>query len=94
MARGEAAQLIENAEAYRQSVVADAQGQSERFLTLLKEYKVAPDVTRQRIYIDAMTKLLKGVNKVIIEGNTQSVLPYLPLPSLQKSKKESETTNP
>ena len=95
-ARGQAAQLIENAEAYRQSVVADAQGQSERFMNLLKEYKAAPDVTRHRIYIDTMTKLLKGVNKVIIDsqGNTQGVLPYLPLPSLQKQKKDSETTNP
>ena len=93
-ARGEAEQVTQNAEAYRQSVVADAQGQSERFLLLLKEYQVAPEVTRKRIYIDAMTRLLQGVNKVIVDGNTQGVLPYLPLPSLQQSKKEGEGSQP
>lgn len=93
-ARGQAQQLIQNAEAYRQSVVADAQGQSERFLALLKEYQAAPEVTRKRIYIDAMTRLLQGVNKVIIDGNTQGVLPYLPIPALNKLKKEIESTQP
>ena len=95
-ARGHAAQSVENAEAYRQSVVADAQGQTQRFLNFWNEYKEAPELTRQRIYIDTMTKILKGVKKIIIDdkSNTQGVVPYLALPTLQEPKKDSETTNP
>ncbi len=93
-ARGQAEQLTQNAEAYRQSEIADAQGQSERFLSVLKEYKAAPDITKRRIYIDSMSKILKNGNKIIIDGNNiQNVLPYLPLPSLE-TKKASEPSQP
>lgn len=84
-ARGQAQQIEQSAEAFRQSVVADAQGQAQRFLALLKEYKKAPEVTRKRLYIDLMTHLMKDVHKVIIDtpGNTQGILPYLPLSELK-----------
>jgi membrane protease subunit HflK len=93
-ARGQAQQIIQNAEAYRQSVVADAQGQTERFLALLKEYQAAPEVTQKRIYIDSMMRILQGVNKVVVEGSTQGILPYLSLPPLQKLNKEPEVNKP
>ena len=87
-ARGEAKQIIENAKAYLESVVADAQGQSERFLSILRAYQKAPEVTRKWLYIDKITRVLQkpNVNKIIVEGQTQSVLPYLPLPALKENK--------
>jgi membrane protease subunit HflK len=85
-ARGEAARLEQEAEAYKQEVLANAQGQTSRFLSVLEEYAQAKDVTRQRIYIETMEGVLRSMNKVIIDtkGGGQSVVPYLPLPELQK----------
>lgn len=81
-ARGLAQEIIQQAEAYRSTVVANAEGESSRFRSLTREYEKTPRVTRDRIYIDAMRDLLSGMNKIIIDGkiNTQGILPHLPLP--------------
>ena len=87
-ARGEAAQIVQEANAYKAEVVARAQGDAERFLAVYDSYKVARDVTVQRIYLETMESILKGMNKIIIDGQgggTQGVLPYLPLSELTKS---------
>ncbi|MBS3652477.1 FtsH protease activity modulator HflK [Pseudaminobacter sp. 19-2017] len=84
-ARGEAAQIREEAAAYKNRVVQEAQGESQRFISVYEEYAKAPDVTRKRLYLETMEKVLQGVNKVIVEpGNSSGVVPYLPLPELQK----------
>ena len=86
LAEGEAAKLIEDANAYKARVVFEAQGQAARFLSVYNEYKNAKDVTRQRIYLETMEGILSRSNKVIIEGgqNGSGVVPYLPLPEIQK----------
>ena len=86
-ARGEASQMIQEASAYKSEVVARAQGDADRFLAVYESYKVARDVTIQRIYLETMESILKGMNKIVIDGNSgsQGVLPYLPLPELKKS---------
>lgn len=87
-ARGEAAQLLEGAEGYRARVVNDARGEASRFLSVLNEYKAAPEVTRKRLYLETMEKVLGDVDKIILEdGNNggQGVVPYLPLNELRKS---------
>lgn len=91
-AKGEAAKIRESAEAYKQEVIAIADGASKRFLSVYNEYKVAKDVTRRRIYLETMEKVMQNMNKVIIDNDGGSgVLPYLPLPELNKSlKKNSE----
>ncbi len=91
-AKGEASKVRESAEAYKQEVIAVADGASQRFLSVYNEYKVAKDVTRRRIYLETMEKVMQNMNKVIIDSeNGSGVLPYLPLPELQKSiKKTSE----
>ena len=91
-AKGEAAKVRESAEAYKQEVIAIADGASKRFLSVYNEYKVAKDVTRRRIYLETMEKVMQNMNKVIIDNDGGSgVLPYLPLPELNKSlKKNSE----
>ncbi len=86
LAEGEAAKLVEDAKAYKFRVVADAQGEAARFVSIYNEYKVAKDVTRERIFLETMEQILAQSNKVIIEGgqNGSGVVPYLPLPEIQK----------
>jgi len=89
-ARGEAAQILEEAEAYRARVVNEAQGQASRFTAVLEEYAKAPEVTRKRLYIETMERVLGDVDKVILDesangGGGQGVVPYLPLNELRRS---------
>ena len=90
-ARGEAAQIRELAEAYKGKVVAEATGESQRFLSVLAEYSKAPEVTRKRLFLETLELVLSGSNKVIIEQganeNGSGVVPYLPLPEIQKRTK-------
>jgi membrane protease subunit HflK len=84
-ARGKAAKIVQDAEAYRQQVIADAEGQAKRFSSVYAEYKKAPEVTRRRMYLETMSAVLAPMNKVIMdEGASRSVVPYLPLPGLEK----------
>jgi modulator of FtsH protease HflK len=84
-ARGESAQIREEAAAYKNRVVQEAEGEAQRFISVYDEYAKAPEVTRERLFIETMEKVLKDSNKVIIEqGSGQGVVPYLPLPELAK----------
>ena len=67
-ARGRAAQILQVAEGYKQQAVAEAKGQSARFLKVYDEYKKAPDVTRQRIYLETMERILGGSEKLVYDG--------------------------
>ena len=78
-ARAEASEVTEAAIGYRDSKIAEARGEAERFLAILLEYQKAPEITRKRMYLETMEEVLPGVEKVIIEPGTASVLPYLPL---------------
>ncbi|NNE51982.1 MAG: FtsH protease activity modulator HflK [Sulfitobacter sp.] len=89
-ARGESAQLLEAAEGYRARVVNDAIGEASRFEAVLTEYQQAPEVTRKRLYLETMQKVLGDVDKIILEGDAvgggaQGVVPYLPLNELRRS---------
>ncbi|MEN7342844.1 MAG: FtsH protease activity modulator HflK [Pseudomonadota bacterium] len=79
MARGERARLIENAEAYKQKVINDAEGDTARFSALLVEYTLAPEVTRERLYIDAIEYVYSNTNKVFIDTDGNGNLLYLPI---------------
>lgn len=89
-ARGEAARLLEDAEGYRAQAVNSAQGESARFLSVYTEYVKAPEVTRRRLYLETMERVLGGMNKVILDGvagagEGQGVVPFLPLNDLGRS---------
>jgi len=89
-ARGQAQKMILEAEAYKAQVVSRAQGEASRFLSVYKEYSVAKDVTRKRIYLETMQEILTGMNKVILDNNaTGGVVPYLPLPELKNRNSNS-----
>jgi membrane protease subunit HflK len=89
-ARGRASQILQNAEAYREQTVAEATGQTSRFIKVLDEYKKAPDVTRQRMYLETMERLFGGTEKIIIDsgigGSGQGVLPILPLNEMMQRR--------
>jgi membrane protease subunit HflK len=85
-ARGESAQLLQEAEAYRAKVINEATGQASRFESIYQEYVKSKDVTRKRLYLDTMEKMLGKVDKVILDNNAngeQGVVPYLPLNQLR-----------
>ena len=89
-ARGEAAQILEQAESYRARVVNEAQGEASRFTAVLGEYELAPEVTRRRLYIETLEKVLGDIDKIILDegaggGGGQGVVPYLPLNELRRS---------
>lgn len=93
-ARGESAQLLEAAEGYRARVVNDAVGEASRFVAVLQEYLAAPEVTRKRLYLETMEKVLGDVDKIILENNLggdggQGVVPYLPLNELRRNTAET-----
>lgn len=83
-AQGQAQRLIEQAQGYRESVVAKAQGESNRFNSLLTEYRQAPQVMRDRMYLDTMTEVLSNTSKVLIDINKSSPLMVLPLDKLNR----------
>lgn len=79
-ARGQAEQTLNEATAYRSERILFAEGETDRFRALLGEYRKSPEVTRQRLYIEALEEILPGIDKVVIEeGHGEKVLPYLPI---------------
>jgi modulator of FtsH protease HflK len=86
-ARGRSAQILQGAEAYREQTVAEAKGQTSRFLRVYDEYKKAPDVTRQRIYLETMERIFGAADKLVYDpgsGAGGGVMPYLPLSELSR----------
>jgi membrane protease subunit HflK len=86
-AKGEADRILLTAKGYREQAIAEANGQTARFLKVYEEYKKAPEVTRKRLYLETMERVLGGADKIILDGKAgQGVVPYLPLDQLQKRK--------
>ena len=84
-ARGQAAIITNRAQAYKAEVVARSQGEAARFVSVYDEYIQAEDVTKKRMYLETMEEIFGKVNKIIIDGEAGSgVVPYLPLPEVQK----------
>ncbi|RJF69200.1 FtsH protease activity modulator HflK [Rhodopseudomonas palustris] len=98
-ARGRAAQIIQNAEGYKGQAVAEAKGQSARFLDVYEEYRKAPDVTRERIYLETMERVLGPAEKLVYDpgsgpGGGQGVVPYLPLSELSPRRQPQAPAAP
>lgn len=85
-AGGAADRIIAEAEGYARQVVEEASGQASRFSQVLEEYKKAPNVTRQRLYLETMERILSGTDKIILDSSkgTPGVVPFLPLDQLQR----------
>jgi len=78
-ARGEAARMLEDAKAYREQVIANAEGEASRFTHLLSEYRKAPEVTRKRMYLQAVESVLSNSSKVVVDVDEGSNMLFLPL---------------
>jgi modulator of FtsH protease HflK len=87
-ARGDAERILQGARAYREQTVAEATGQTARFLKIYEEYKKAPEVTRTRMYLETMERVLSGTDKIIIDSRSgPGVVPFL---SLEQSRKDDK----
>ncbi len=86
-ARGRAAQITQSAEAYREQTVAEAKGQAGRFSKIYEEYRKAPEITRERLYLETMERVLGGTDKIILDSAGAAsgvVVPYISLDELTK----------
>jgi membrane protease subunit HflK len=90
-ARGLAQKDINEAEAYREQQIQEARGEADRFSSIYNAYKVAPDVTRKRMYLETLGAVLGSARKVIIDqkGGGSGVVPYLPLPEVDRARRDN-----
>ncbi|MBV1876205.1 MAG: FtsH protease activity modulator HflK [Pseudomonadales bacterium] len=92
-ARGQAQRLLEEAEGYKQRVVSEATGEAERFNKLYTEYSLAPEVTRDRIYIDTLESVMSNSTKIMIDVEGGNNLLYLPLDKLMENSNENNRSS-
>jgi len=93
VARGQAKKLVQDAEGYKAEVVADVDGETARFQAVYEQYKTAPEVTKIRLYLDAMKAIYAPASKILMNGDkAQGVLPYMPLPELKRAPEKGEET--
>lgn len=88
-ARGKSSQLMQSAEAFKEQTVAEARGQTSRFLAVYEQYKLAPAVTRERLFLETMERVFGGMDKILLDqkgAGGQGVVPYLPLGELDKRR--------
>jgi membrane protease subunit HflK len=76
--------MLQDAQAYRERAVREAEGEAQRFTAVLNEYRKAPAVTRERLYLETMERVLAGADKMIVDSKGSGVQPYLPLDQLRK----------
>lgn len=92
-AQQDAQSFINQANAYRQQLIAKAQGEAARFNAVYEQYRLAPAVTRKRIYLETMEEVLADVDKVILDSSNTNVVPYLPLNELNKGRAAPAATD-
>ena len=84
MARGQASRMTEQAEGYRAKVIGDATGDTARFTSVLNEYRKAPQVLRERMYLETMQQIYSRASKVLVDTNGSNNLLYLPLDKIMQ----------
>jgi membrane protease subunit HflK len=92
-ARGEAQRMLQDAEAYKEQVISEAEGDATRFNLLLAEYQKAPDVTRNRLYLDSIQGVMSNSTKVMIDVEGGNNILYLPLDKIAESARGIESLN-
>ena len=96
-AKGRSARITQEAEAYREQTVAEAKGQTSRYLQVLEQYQKAPQVTRQRLYLETMERVIGSSDKIFMDSKGQTgpgVLPYLPLNELTRRPAQTQPQPP
>ncbi|HEY8522070.1 MAG TPA: FtsH protease activity modulator HflK [Gammaproteobacteria bacterium] len=93
LARGEAEKRRQDAEAYRAQVIANAEGEAARFMQILEEYQRAPEVTRERLYLETLEQILASSTKILVDTDGNNLL-YLPLDQLQERRRPLPSSDP
>lgn len=92
-AEGQATQIIRQSEGYKQEKIANAQGDTQRFLSIYEQYKLSPDITERRLYLETMERVMGGMNKVLVTGDGKGgTIPYLPLDQVLKNRLKPGST--
>ncbi|RCL45113.1 MAG: FtsH protease activity modulator HflK, partial [Candidatus Thioglobus sp.] len=92
-ARGEAARITEEATGYKEAIVAKAEGEAERFEALLTEYTKAPDITRERLYLEATQSVFTNSTKIMIDTEGGNNMMYLPIDQIMKNSQSGASSN-
>ncbi len=92
-ARGKAQRMLEEANAYKEQVIAQAEGEADRFVKLHAEYRKAPKVTRERLYLDSISKVYGNASKVLVDVEGGNNMMYLPLDKLMENHRGSRSTD-
>jgi membrane protease subunit HflK len=92
-ARGRAARIVQEAEAYKASVIARSEGEASRFSQVLSEYQNAPDITRDRLYLESIEEVLTNSSKLMIDQKGGNNVIYLPLDQLMRQRRLDSTTS-
>lgn len=88
-AKGRVKRILKEAKAYKEKVILDAEGQVERFTQLLPEYRLAPEVTRRRLYLETMEQVLSDTPKVLMDKSSANSMMYLPLDKLMEQRQQN-----
>lgn len=92
-ARGKAQRMLEEANAYKEQVIAQAEGEADRFVKLHAEYRKAPKVTRERLYLDSISKVYGNASKVLVDVEGGNNMMYLPLDKIMENSRGSRNTD-
>jgi len=90
-ARGKAQRMLEEANAYKEQVIARAEGEADRFVKLHKEYRKAPKVTRERLYLDSISKVYGNSSKVLVDVEGGNNMMYLPLDKIMEQSRTNRS---
>ena len=93
-ARGEAEQMLRQAEAYSERLTIEAEGEATRFLQVWRAYRSAPSITRRRMYLETLGGIFEKSNIIIVDRNASGVVPFLPLPEVQKRLRNNAPPSP
>lgn len=91
LAEGAALKIIQEAEAYKQSIIAKSEGEAQQFNLVREQYELAPDVTKERLYLETMEGVFSNTSKVIIDSENSNNMMYLPLDQMLKNSNKSST---
>ena len=91
LAEGSALKIVQEAEAYKLATIAKAEGESEQFDLVRSQYELAPEVTKERLYLDTMEKVLSNTSKVIIDSENSNNMMYLPLDQMMKTNNSNSS---
>lgn len=92
-ARGKAQRMLEEANAYKEQVIAQAEGEADRFVKLHAEYRKAPKVTRERLYLDSISKVYGNASKVLVDVEGGNNMMYLPLDKIMENQRGSRSAD-